>query len=419
MLTNKYHKIIDVDKEVDIRKKDISDLDKKIVDVKNSYFSKRELYEKLLSEISVFEEDLEFISFGMYSPSFDFDSSDIYKESINEAKRKQKKMISNKEAIVCNTEWQVEGSKAKGRQMANRNMKLILRAFNNECDAAIAKVKWNNVTRMEEKIEKAFDAINKLAEPISIEITYSYLTEKLNELRLTHEYHEKKYEEKEEQRQIREQMREEEKAIKEYDKKIKEAEKEEAQYEKALVIAREELQKASDSDKLALEAKIKELQEQIDEAEENRQRAISLAQQTRRGHVYVISNIGSFGDNIYKIGMTRRLEPLDRVKELGDASVPFTFDVHALIFSDDAPKLEKELHKHFDDRRLNLVNNRKEFFKVDLHDVERIVLDNHGEFEFTKLAEAKEYRETISIRDKLQDKSTIQDIVNNKFPDMV
>ena len=125
---------------------------------------------------------------------------------------------------------------------------------------------------------------------------------------------------------------------------------------------------------------------------------MSMAQQTKAGHVYVISNIGSFGENIYKIGMTRRLEPLDRVKELGDASVPFTFDVHALIYSDNAPELENKLHKEFDRQKVNLVNNRREFFNVSLNEIEKIVHENNDEIEFTKIAEAKEYRESQRIR---------------------
>ena len=125
-----------------------------------------------------------------------------------------------------------------------------------------------------------------------------------------------------------------------------------------------------------------------------------MAQQTRRGHVYVISNIGSFGEDVYKIGMTRRLDPMDRVLELGDASVPFKFDVHAIIFSEDAPSLENTLHKHFETNRLNLINRRREFFRVSLAEIERVVKENHGEIEFTQIAEARESRESEAIRKK-------------------
>jgi len=130
-----------------------------------------------------------------------------------------------------------------------------------------------------------------------------------------------------------------------------------------------------------------------------------MAQQTKSGHVYVISNIGSFGDNVYKIGMTRRLEPLDRVKELGDASVPFIFDVHAMIYSDDAPALENSLHKLFDSQRVNLVNSRKEFFKVTLEEIELQAKKTSSSVEFIKTAEAKDYNESKAIRMQLQNKA--------------
>lgn len=139
---------------------------------------------------------------------------------------------------------------------------------------------------------------------------------------------------------------------------------------------------------------------------------MSMAQQTRRGHVYVISNIGSFGEDVYKIGMTRRLEPMDRVKELGDASVPFSFDVHALIFSEDAPALENTLHKEFENKRVNLINTRREFFNVTLSEIESVVVKNHGYIEFTKLAEAEQYRETVAIRNRLLH----HDVVSLEFP---
>lgn len=139
----------------------------------------------------------------------------------------------------------------------------------------------------------------------------------------------------------------------------------------------------------------------LDEAEARNQRAMSMAQQTRRGHVYVISNVGSFGENIYKIGLTRRLEPMDRVKELGDASVPFDFDVHAMIYAEDAPALEKELHSHFESHQINKVNPRKEFFKVGIKDIREIVDNRNIEAHWTMKAEAREYFESMAIAKKV------------------
>lgn len=135
------------------------------------------------------------------------------------------------------------------------------------------------------------------------------------------------------------------------------------------------------------------------EVRASKERALSMAEQTKRGYVYVISNLGSFGENIYKIGLTRRLDPMDRVRELGDASVPFPFDVHAMIFSEDAPKLEATLHQRFSDKRVNMINNRKEFFNVSLKEIADVVAEYNATIEFTLLAEASDYRQTLAIKE--------------------
>jgi hypothetical protein len=139
------------------------------------------------------------------------------------------------------------------------------------------------------------------------------------------------------------------------------------------------------------------LEKKLEEAQANKERAIARAQMTRSGHVYVISNIGSFGEDVFKIGMTRRLDPMDRVRELGDASVPFQVDVHAVIYSEDAPNLENALHRTFHHRRINLVNYRREFFKATLDEIAEAVRNHHGDIEFTRLAEAKGYRQSLAL----------------------
>jgi hypothetical protein len=144
-----------------------------------------------------------------------------------------------------------------------------------------------------------------------------------------------------------------------------------------------------------------------------------MAQQTKRGHVYIISNIGSFGENVYKIGMTRRLEPIDRVKELGDASVPFQFDVHAMIYSDEARTLENELHKAFSNKKVNMLNYRKEFFNVSLEEIEKKIDELGFEAEFTILPEAMQYRETLALLEKMnssEEIKTIEDLIAEEYP---
>jgi hypothetical protein len=292
----------------------------------------------------------------------------------------------------------------------------MLFAFNGECDGLIAKVKWNNAEKSKDMIVKAFEAINKLGATHSIEITTEFVGLKLKELSLTYEYEQKKYEEKEEQRRIREQMREEEKAQREFERAQKEAEDEEDRYEKALEKAQAELKKAGQGNMELLQEKIKLLEQQLHEAHDRKERAIAMAQLTKVGHIYVISNIGSFGEDVYKMGMTRRLDPLDRVRELGDASVPFHFDVHAIIYSENAPQLEYELHQKFSDRRINRVNSKKEFFRISLEEIEAFVLQHTGaQIEFTKIAEARDYRETLTMLEKLH-KAEESNTKENRFP---
>ena len=240
---------------------------------------------------------------------------------------------------------------------------------------------------------------------------------KIKELRLTFEHQEKIKQAKDEQRQIREDMRDEERAQREIERAKEEAEKEEARYSKALEKAREEALKAG-GDKLdQLNDKISQLEAQLKAAQELKERAISRAQITKSGHVYIISNIGSFGDNIYKIGMTRRLEPIDRVKELGDASVPFAFDIHGMVYADNAPELESKIHRQFETRRINLINPRREFFSVSLDEIEKWAKDENLNLQLTKIVEAREYRESMAIRAKGEE--SVKIAVEQNIPESI
>jgi hypothetical protein len=241
-----------------------------------------------------------------------------------------------------------------------------------------------------------------------VEIAQKYCDLKINELQLIHEYNLKKYREAEEARARRENQREEEKAILEIEREQRKAEQEELQYMKAINKVKREIEGATGIKYEQLSEKIKFLEEELQEAKNNKERALSMAQQTKRGYVYIISNIGSFGDNIYKIGMTRRLDPVDRIRELSNASVPFKYDIHAMLFSEDAPSLEALLHNAFEDKRVNRINGRKEFFGVSLMEIEQKVKESGIETEFIKIPEARDYRETLSILE-FQEKGTSED----------
>lgn len=195
-------------------------------------------------------------------------------------------------------------------------------------------------------------------------------------------------------------MKEEERAQRDFERAQREAATEQERYERALEKARAEVEKAQGAAIESANAKVRDLESRLAEAQAKSERAKSMAEQTRRGYIYVISNIGSFGEQVFKIGMTRRLDPLDRVRELGDASVPFQFDVHAMIYSEDAPTLEKNLHRQFADRSVNLVNMRKEFFELPLNEIEAFAKAQGSTIEFSQLAEAREFRETLALREK-------------------
>ncbi len=390
----RFSKIIDIDKEFAKLASEKQQIEKTIEKLRSSYKEKKAIFDRLVKEAAIYDEDIELAELGFYKPHYDFDAPEKYKDQIAAVKSKQKELISNKTAIHSVTEWAVGGSKAKGRTMTNRSIRLTGRAFNNECDSAIAKISWNNAERMEQRIGKAFNAINKLNESFGVEISSEYLSLKVEELRLTHEYKERRQQEKEEQAEIRRQMREEAKLKQESENALKEEQK----YQKLLDRAKADAENSAGEKLDKLQEKIAALTEELAEAHVKSERAKSMAQQTRSGHVYIISNEGSFGESVYKIGMTRRLEPLDRVKELGDASVPFIFDLHAMIYSEDAPSLENALHKAFDLKRVNLVNSRKEFFSVNLDDIRKEVRILSPESEFIETAEAREYRESQAVR---------------------
>ena len=283
--------------------------------------------------------------------------------------------------------------------------KILLDYFTVKSEELLAKVKHNNYGKLKKELEDAYSLTSYYAHHSQLlsKISKSYYDLCQDELKLASTIHIMRVAEKEEQRELREQMREEERVRKEYEKAIKDAAKEEAMLQKAMEQAKRAYDTANAEQKAKYEQQLADLELRLKEAEEKNQRAVSMAQQTRAGNVYLISNIGSFGDNMMKIGMTRRLEPMDRVRELGDASVPFQFDVHAIIYSDDAPKLEKELHHAFNDLRVNKVNYRKEFFRVSVEQV-KAKLDELGiQAHFTLAAEAAEYRETLRIESMTKD----------------
>ena len=266
-----------------------------------------------------------------------------------------------------------------------------------------SKTNANNGHQALEKLAESIIATEALIKCFDSRASINEEFKQLLIKRLQIEIHFKKAKQlaKEEQREIREQEREENKARQEAEKMQKEAEKEELIKSAAIADLEKKMSEKSDAERATFQDQLNRLKAELEEAQQKFERAKSRAQETKQGHVYVISNIGSFGEGVLKIGMTRRMEPMDRVKELGDASVPFTFDVHALIESDDAPNLESILHKVFDNRRVNRVNRRKEYFNVNLDDIEKELLKLDINALINKVASADEFYQSIKFEERL------------------
>lgn len=344
------------------------------------------------------EEELNLQSFGVYKPRYDLMRADDYRARLMEIRAQQKEMIKAKTAVTGVTNWTVNNNAAQGRKMVSDMQKLLLRAFNSECDDVIEHVRYSNLEASEKRITSSKDAISKLGTIMGISITPAYYRLKIEELYLAFEYQQKKQAEKEEQKEARARMREEAKLAKEIEEERKKLEKEQRHYQNALHKINTQLAGASEADRADIEQKRAELVQQLQKIDQAFKDVDYREANQRAGYVYVISNIGAFGENVYKIGMTRRLDPMERVDELGDASVPFDFDVHAMIFSEDAPKLEAALHNAFADRKLNFVNQRREFFRVTLDEIKAVVRANFDKtVEFEDFPPAEQYRQSLAM----------------------
>lgn len=393
--TSKYLAIVSQEDEISRLKQEAEDLSKDISSIRATYSEKRKLLDQLREQIAIFDDRIALAELGVYEPHFDYDASEEFKKRICEVREKQKAMVSSFSAIRCPLNVTVEGSKSKGKTMIYRQTRLTLRAFNNECDAAFANVRWNNVVAMERRILNSEKVINKDNSSLNMIIDPVYVALKIEELRLTHEYRERLKFEKRERAELARAEKEEVRLIAESEA----AEREELKYQKLLEKARREL--GGEMVNEEMRRKVAELEVALKNAHEVSVRARAMAEMTKSGYVYVISNIGSFGEDVIKIGLTRRLDPDDRVRELGDASVPFAFDTHAMIYSDDAPALEAALHKKFANRRINMTNTRKEFFRVALDEVELAVAELAPSATFFKDREAQEWYETLARRNEL------------------
>jgi hypothetical protein len=383
----------------------LKSIEEKIASVHDREMEADKQIHVIQSKIDLYSRLDDFVEYGMYEmPEYLYETSERFAIEIKKVRDAQKAMIQRKEVIVAPSLAPFDDiDEQLLKRIVNEQSKMMIRAFNIECDLLIAKVNPSNLQRTLERMDAVATGLEKSAADLRYGFNGEYVKLKYEECRLEYQFRVKKKEEQEEQRALNEQMREEERARREYEKAREDAEKEEAAYQKLLDKARMELETAGAEQRQAAELRIRQLEAELAEAKAKAERAISMAQQTKKGHVYVISNIGSFGEDVYKIGLTRRLDPEERVKELGDASVPFSFDIHALIASDDAPALENTLHKEFDARRVNAVNPRKEFFNVSLEEIRRKTEEVTGkESDFVMTVLAEEYFQTKRLRGAIQ-----------------
>jgi hypothetical protein len=326
---------------------------------------------------------------------FGYDAAGV---ALKSAREQSRRIVEQGEAAAC------DYVEANRREIAIR---FVIDAFNGRVDAILSRAKHDNYGTLEQEIRDAFSLVNLNGQAFrNARILPSYLDARLAELKWAVVVQELARKQREEQRYLKERLRDEEKARKEYEEKMRQAAKEEELKKRAVEEAEQRFATATSEQKAYYEQELQRLRQELADAT---QRALTIAQQTKKGHVYIISNVGSFGEGVYKIGQTRRPEPQDRVDELGGASVPFEFDIHALIESENAPALEHKLHKQLLALQLNKINSRKEFFRVSLTDIHREVEKlNQGEDltvkVWTEKAVATEYRDSLDIENDPQKK---------------
>lgn len=395
-----YHKVKDIKNYLIKLENDKCNIEK-VVNAKQSDLKRlNQNIEELEKKVIVLDDEILYESFGLYTPMYDFANSEEYKDELTKIRNKQKEILKDDKAASNISYWGIDINVDKDPKLVRDNVKQIIRCFNSECDAIINKVKFNNIESIRNRIEKSYDSLNKINKRNGIEISDEYLNLKYKELNLAYEYNLKTQEEKEERRRLLEDKREEAKLLKEIEEKRRELEKEKMHYDNVMKHIQEQIKNEQSEERLkVLLNKKNDLENNLCDVDKALKEVDYREANYKAGYVYIISNIGAFGKNVYKIGMTRRLEPQDRIDELGNASVPFKFDVHAMIFSDDAPKLESAIHRTFEDKKINVVNGRKEFFKVTLEDVEKVVKANYDKsVDFVKIPEAQQYRESLKIK---------------------
>lgn len=379
-----------------------SELDRLVVDRRTTVAQLERQIVELRAEVVETEEIKILQEAGLYEYRHPLEDSVAYEKELDQLRKAIK--FRNKPdggAVTGARGWTVNGSTREGEKMVREYSKLMLRAFNAEADGLVKNLKPYKLDKSIDRLRKVAATIEKLGKTMQIRVSEEYLNLRVRELEWTADFRNKQAEEKEREREEKARLREEKKVQQEIERERARLVKERDHFVNALA----SLEASGDEDGAA------RLREQLAEVESEVAAVDFRAANVRAGYVYVISNFGSFGEEVVKIGMTRRLEPRDRIRELSDASVPYNFDVHALFFAEDAVGIETEMHRRFADRRVNLVNTRREFFHVTPHEAKTVLVELAGELlEFDESAAAEEFRQSEAIRTKPYD-SSVEDQV--------
>ncbi|HBI0785415.1 TPA: DUF4041 domain-containing protein [Staphylococcus aureus] len=364
----------------------------------------KNLKNDLISSIEEGTKELEHITSYLNDELFKYDIELTYPFDLVEVDSSQintyiKKLQMKEKELLNLEEVKIFNVSTENKRHQNAQAKQIIRLFNAETSQLINKVNSKNIESMQNKIFKSYEGINKIFETDNVRIPETLLDIKLEMLDLMHKYQVKIEDEKIIRREERARLKEIEQAEKEMEKKLKELDKDIRHHNNeikklTMYLNNTDLQVEKE---LYIE-KIRELDQSLKDLNSERENVEDRKDNAQSGFVYIISNIGSFGENVYKIGVTRRLEPMDRINELSSASVPFEFDVHALIFSENAFELESKLHEYFKKYKVNKVNGRKEFFKVNINEIKDKVLSEHNStVQFIDEPKAIQYRETLRL----------------------
>lgn len=364
----------------------------------------KNLKKDLISSIEEGTKELEHVTSYLNDELFKYDIELIYPFDLVEVDSSQintyiKKLQMKEKELLNLEEVKIFNVSTENKRHQNAQAKQIIRLFNAETSQLINKVNSKNIESMQNKIFKSYEGINKIFETDNVHIPETLLDIKLEMLDLMHKYQIKIEDEKIIRREERARLKEIELAEKEMEKKLKELDKDIRHHNNEIIKLTMYLNNTDlQVEKELYIEKIRELDQSLKDLNSERENVADRKDNAQSGFVYIISNIGSFGENVYKIGVTRRLEPMDRINELSSASVPFEFDVHALIFSENAFELENKLHEYFKKYKVNKVNGRKEFFKVNINEIKDKVLSEHNStVQFIDEPKALQYRETLRL----------------------